>query len=120
MPLLAHLGMLVEKLGAKPKEGSPKDETEARLSAAKGEPILVVAHPDHCYRCVRTLEGEKFTRVLAAQHARPFDAGKWYDASSGQLWTRTRHLYLLHDKIVDVKEDARCTWTCRTSITARA
>jgi hypothetical protein len=90
---------LIGELGGKPVEGSTKAEAEALLAAAKNKRILVVAHPDHSRRCVKTLGSEGFTKVSAAQHALPSDAAEWYDPNSGQLWTRTRHLYLLHDAI---------------------
>jgi hypothetical protein len=77
---------------------------EVSKDLVKKSSILVVAHPDHIGRCVRIVEqfedknGKFEYSAIAINHARP-PASDWYDDQSGQLWTRTRHLYLLHDMI---------------------
>jgi hypothetical protein len=59
--------------------------------------LLVIAQPDHLRRCMKVVKKLGHDSV-AVQHEKP-DAPYWYDQQSGQLWTRTRHLYLLHDMI---------------------
>ncbi len=57
--------------------------------------VVVVAQPDHQRRYVRVVENFKL-KAVAAEHDGSGMAG-WYDQNSGQLWTRLRHLYLVHD-----------------------
>jgi len=63
----------------------------------EGATLLVVAQPDHLRRCMKVVRSFGH-QPLAVHHPSP-DAADWYDERSGQLWTRTRHLYLLHDLI---------------------
>ncbi len=60
--------------------------------------IVVVAHPDHIHRCTKTFEDLGCSRSIPIKHDDPHDP-TWYDPQSGQLWTRHRHLYVLHDMI---------------------
>ncbi len=60
--------------------------------------ILVVAQPHHLRRCMKVARKYGFDHVFAVHHSDP-NAADWYDPQSGQLWTRSRHLYLLHDML---------------------
>jgi hypothetical protein len=72
--------------------------------------FLVIAQPDQLRRCMRIVKKFKH-RPVAVQHENPDDPS-WYDLKSSQLWTRTRHLYLLHDMIGQLslqREEANLT-----------
>lgn len=58
---------------------------------------LLVAHPDHSRRCLRVVGSFRFN-AYAVDHERT-RISDWYDKDSGLMWTRNRHLYLLHDML---------------------
>ena len=68
------------------------------MGKKEGATLLVVAHPDHLRRCMKVVRDDGKHQAMAVHHDEP-DAPDWYDPGSSQLWTRTRHLNLLHDMI---------------------
>ncbi len=55
--------------------------------------VAVVAHRDHAKRCVKVSRAAGMEAFVAADIPLPAD----YDLQSGQAWTRSREVYLLHD-----------------------
>lgn len=67
----------------------------AALAAGGGDlgKVIVVAHRDHAKRCVKVSRAAGMDAFVAADIPLPAD----YDPQSGQAWTRSREVYLLHD-----------------------
>ena len=67
----------------------------AALAAGGGDlgKVAVVAHRDHAKRCVKVSRAAGLDAFVAADIPLPAD----YDPQSGQAWTRSREVYLLHD-----------------------
>ncbi|OYU69294.1 MAG: hypothetical protein CFE28_04315 [Alphaproteobacteria bacterium PA2] len=67
----------------------------AALAAGGGDlgKVAVVAHRDHAKRCVKVSRAAGMDAFVAADIPLPAD----YDPQSGQAWTRSREVYLLHD-----------------------
>ena len=67
----------------------------AALAAGGGNlgKVAVVAHRDHAKRCVKVSRAAGMDAFVAADIPLPAD----YDPQSGQPWTRSREVYLLHD-----------------------
>lgn len=71
---------------------------EAVVKHASGKPstlgtVGVIAHRDHAKRCVLTSRARGMEACVAAGLHLPVT----YDPQSGQPWTRSRDLYLIHD-----------------------
>ncbi len=67
----------------------------AAIAAGGGDlgRVAVVAHRDHAKRCVKVSRAAGMDAFIAADRPLPAD----YDPQSGQAWTRSREVYLLHD-----------------------
>jgi len=67
----------------------------AAMAAGGGDlgKVAVVAHRDHARRCVKVSCAAGMDAFVAADIPLPAD----YDPRSGQAWTRSREVYLLHD-----------------------
>ena len=67
----------------------------AAIAAGGGDlgKVAVVAHRDHAKRCVKVSRAAGLDAFVAADIPPPAD----YDPQSGQAWTRSREVYLLHD-----------------------
>jgi hypothetical protein len=74
-------------------------EAQKKLDAQKKEKpdVLVVAHPDQLRRCLAIARSFGFEASAVVHEKCPNEDPAWYDPDSGQLWTRDRYLYLLHD-----------------------
>ena len=81
------------------------------LEAGDKPTALVVAHPDHSRRCLRIVEGFDFKAHALDHMGEAIE--DWYDGESGQMWTRSRRLYLLHDMLASLshsKDEATDEW----------
>lgn len=94
---LAHVVSIEPVLGA---DGqviylSTDGVAAAALTAGGGDlgTVAVIAHRDHAKRCVKVSRAAGMDAYVAADTPLPSD----YDALSGQPWTRSREVYLLHD-----------------------
>ena len=72
----------------------------AALAAGGGDlgTVAVIAHRDHAKRCVKVSRAAGMDAYVAADIPLPSD----YDPQSGQAWTRSREVYLLHDMAAQV------------------
>lgn len=74
---------------------------DAGSAAALGT-VGVIAHRDHCKRCIETSKGVGMSAYAMDGITLPVD----YDAMSGQSWTRNRPLYLIHDMFAQIYVEA--------------
>jgi hypothetical protein len=67
---------------------------QIKKNLPEGKRILVIAHRDHLWRCIRFTEKAGY-QAVSSQSDMPDE----YDPQSGQIWTTSREKYVLSDII---------------------